>query len=77
MKAVNQCVGRAIRHKGDFAAVVLLDQRYQRQHVVDRLPQWIASRYQNPPSFGLAYRALRQFFLKKAAAAAQQTAGAT
>ena len=23
MKAVNQCVGRVIRHRGDFAAVVL------------------------------------------------------
>ena len=28
MKAVNQCVGRVIRHRGDFAAVVLADVRY-------------------------------------------------
>lgn len=27
-KAVNQCVGRVVRHKGDYAAVVLLDSRW-------------------------------------------------
>jgi chromosome transmission fidelity protein 1 len=27
-KAVNQCVGRVVRHKGDYAAVVLLDTRW-------------------------------------------------
>ncbi|KXZ56265.1 hypothetical protein GPECTOR_1g231 [Gonium pectorale] len=29
VKAVNQCVGRAIRHAGDYAAIVLVDARYQ------------------------------------------------
>jgi chromosome transmission fidelity protein 1 len=27
-KAVNQCVGRVVRHRGDYAAVVLLDPRW-------------------------------------------------
>lgn len=28
MKAVNQCIGRVIRHRGDWAAILLADQRW-------------------------------------------------
>lgn len=39
MRAVNQSIGRAIRHKQDFATIVLLDHRYSR--VFKKLPGWI------------------------------------
>lgn len=41
MKAVNQSIGRAIRHRSDFATVLLLDQRYSAQKVLNLLPVWI------------------------------------
>ena len=42
MRAVNQSIGRAIRHKDDWAAILLLDKRYGRKDVLEQLPPWIA-----------------------------------
>jgi chromosome transmission fidelity protein 1 len=41
MRAVNQCVGRAIRHKGDYAAIMMLDKRYGGERILNKLPKWI------------------------------------
>ena len=41
MKSVNQSIGRAIRHIGDHASVVLLDHRYTLPRVKCQLPSWI------------------------------------
>ena len=41
MRAVNQCIGRAIRHKGDFASVLLIDKRYRSERIGGKLPGWI------------------------------------
>ncbi|KAL1837797.1 hypothetical protein VTJ49DRAFT_3384 [Mycothermus thermophilus] len=41
MRAVNQSIGRAIRHRGDYAAVVLIDRRYASPRVREKLPGWI------------------------------------
>ncbi|KAH7327734.1 helicase C-terminal domain-containing protein [Stachybotrys elegans] len=41
MRAVNQSIGRAIRHRGDYAAIVLLDRRYASQRIRSKLPGWI------------------------------------
>lgn len=41
MKAVNQCIGRAVRHKDDYATVLLLDERYNRTSTKNSLPGWI------------------------------------
>jgi chromosome transmission fidelity protein 1 len=43
MRQVNQCVGRAIRHKGDYAAILMLDRRYGSKRIKDKLPKWIRS----------------------------------
>jgi chromosome transmission fidelity protein 1 len=42
MRAVNQSVGRAIRHANDYAAVVLLDQRFTTDpRIWTGLPTWL------------------------------------
>jgi chromosome transmission fidelity protein 1 len=42
MRAVNQSVGRAIRHANDYAAIVLMDQRYTTDsRIWSSLPPWL------------------------------------
>ena len=41
MKAVNQSIGRSIRHIHDYSAIVLLDHRYGAERIQALLPQWI------------------------------------
>ncbi|KAK2595724.1 hypothetical protein N8I77_013749 [Diaporthe amygdali] len=44
MRAVNQSIGRAIRHKGDYAAIVLIDSRFGTDRIRSKLPGWIKGR---------------------------------
>ena len=41
MRAVNQSIGRAIRHKADYACILLLDMRYDNSRIEGKLPAWI------------------------------------
>ncbi|XP_076364915.1 ATP-dependent DNA helicase DDX11 [Tachypleus tridentatus] len=65
MKAVNQSIGRAIRHKNDFATILLLDARYNRVSIKSALPKWISNDLQTFHKFGTAFQSIRQFFLQK------------
>jgi chromosome transmission fidelity protein 1 len=74
MKAVNQSIGRAIRHQGDYASILLVDQRYStNSRVRDRLPGWIRERVIAPPNFGQSFASVARFFKGRAAAAAAGT----
>lgn len=44
MRQVNQSIGRSIRHRHDYASIILLDQRFQQQNIISQLPSWIAKR---------------------------------
>lgn len=41
MRAVNQSIGRAIRHQGDYSAIVLVDRRFGTERIMSKLPGWI------------------------------------
>ena len=63
MKAVNQCVGRAIRHINDYAAILLLDSRYVEQTAVSsRLSNWIGKSLRRSRNFGECQGSLVRFF---------------
>ncbi|XP_006462645.1 histidine phosphotransfer protein [Agaricus bisporus var. bisporus H97] len=65
MNSVNQSIGRAIRHKGDWASLILLDQRYASSAIRMKLPQWIGGRLFIPDGFGQVMRQLGQFYNEK------------
>lgn len=70
MRAVNQGIGRVVRHKGDWASILLFDKRYADERVQGKLPGWIRERM--PKSRGTGYgrigdvaKDLTVFFEKK------------
>lgn len=65
MKAVNQCIGRAIRHIGDYATVLLIDERYQQERIQNKLPEWIRKSLKAPPNFGGVQGSLAKFFRER------------
>lgn len=65
MKAVNQCIGRAIRHINDYASVLLIDERYNSKHIQQKLPEWIRKSVKCPENFGNVYGTIAKFFREK------------
>ncbi len=37
---MNQAIGRIIRHKHDYGAVFLIDERFDFKHIKDNLSNW-------------------------------------
>ncbi|XP_066584364.1 ATP-dependent DNA helicase DDX11 [Prorops nasuta] len=63
MKAVNQCIGRAVRHINDYSTVVLLDKRYSSK--TNMLPRWIQRTLHIHTSFGGVISDVGKFFASK------------
>ncbi|KAG0091144.1 DEAD H (Asp-Glu-Ala-Asp His) box helicase 11 [Podila epicladia] len=70
MRAVNQSIGRAIRHRGDYAVIVLLDKRYDTPRIRKKLPGWIGSSIEVCEQFGPAVKHIAGFFRAKRAGGA-------
>jgi chromosome transmission fidelity protein 1 len=77
MKAVNQAIGRSIRHRNDYASIVLIDHRYTRKQIREQLPEWIAqsitvtnqsTESHSPNALETGLHEIREFFLAKSVA---------
>ncbi|KAG2010120.1 CHL1 helicase [Coprinopsis cinerea AmutBmut pab1-1] len=65
MNAVNQSIGRAIRHRNDWASLLLLDRRYASATIRNKLPKWIGNRLVVTDTFGQSIKELASFFSKR------------
>lgn len=62
MRAVNQALGRIIRHRDDFGAVILADRRFSGQREHNQLSRWLRGYVKRCDTFGTALREINSFF---------------
>eukprot|EP00923_Selenidium_pygospionis_P057721 GHVN01101054.1.p1 GENE.GHVN01101054.1~~GHVN01101054.1.p1 ORF type:complete len:709 (+),score=78.39 GHVN01101054.1:1657-3783(+) len=65
MKKVNQAIGRIIRHIADYGCIVLVDARYERREITERLPGWVRLSLLAGRSFEQCMDEIRAFFRRR------------
>ncbi|KAJ5116475.1 hypothetical protein N7456_000823 [Penicillium angulare] len=68
MRAVNQCIGRAIRHVNDYAAIIMIDRRYDTPRIQKKLPGWIQGSLvtsSSPRPAQMTVQRISKFFAEK------------
>lgn len=61
-RAVNQAVGRVIRHANDYGAILLCDYRFGNAAFKQKLSAWLRPHIKVFPNFGIALRSIREFY---------------
>ena len=61
-RAVNQAIGRVIRHRFDYGAIILADRRFSWSKNQQHISSWIRPFIKTVKNFGLLTRDLTQFF---------------
>lgn len=62
-RALNQALGRVVRHRFDYGAILLLDTRFRHRRVLRQLPRWTTCGIQGADgSHGSLLHGLRQFY---------------
>lgn len=59
------CAGRAIRHRADWASLVLIDARYSAPRIRNKLPNWIGQNIIVTETFGAAIKEMGRFYRDK------------
>lgn len=61
MRILNQTIGRVIRHKKDYASIIMIDERCKRNSIIDRLPKWIIpSLLDRSGNFNYSFKSISQ-----------------
>lgn len=68
-RAVNQAIGRVIRNRTDYGAVLLLDSRFDQPRNKEGLSRWVRPHVRSDEGFGAAIKALGGFYREAAAQA--------
>ncbi|XP_034244080.1 regulator of telomere elongation helicase 1 homolog [Thrips palmi] len=61
-RAVNQAIGRVIRHRHDYGAVLFCDNRFAGPSIKQQMSAWLRPYIETPNQFGAVTRGLCQFF---------------
>ncbi|KAG7204915.1 hypothetical protein KM043_005307 [Ampulex compressa] len=61
-RAVNQAIGRIIRHKDDYGAIILCDCRFGNSNFKKQLSAWLKPHIKDFTDFGIITKELRDFF---------------
>ncbi|XP_010536478.1 PREDICTED: Fanconi anemia group J protein [Tarenaya hassleriana] len=61
-RALNQAAGRCIRHRFDYGAVILLDERYREERIRSHISKWLRQSIKQYENFDTSLEGLRSFF---------------
>lgn len=59
---MNQAIGRIIRHRNDYGAIILCDCRFGSSQFKGQLSAWLRPYIKNFNNFGVVTKDLRMFF---------------
>jgi len=66
-RATNQSVGRIIRNKNDYGAIIMMDERYGWKNIQNEFSKWIKDSLVTYDSFGPQYASVVKFFKERKA----------
>ncbi|XP_028967374.1 regulator of telomere elongation helicase 1 homolog [Galendromus occidentalis] len=62
IRAINQAIGRVIRHRNDFGVILFLDKRFAEQGTISQLSKWVRNRVDTLREFRKAIVGVSSFF---------------
>ncbi|KAI7824463.1 helicase C-terminal domain-containing protein [Kickxella alabastrina] len=61
-RAINQALGRCLRHKDDWGAIIMLESRFGQSWNINRLSKWVRQHLRVHRNFGSAMASLDEFY---------------